>query len=117
MTRLFKKLDITGVAIMLLGFFAAVGFTAAEEVRQGTWYEVTISGTDPIPEKNQHIGAPLPGNPEGDCEEDDADVICAIELTLGTSNPSPPATVQEALDRQAANISDVEVGESMYRFD
>lgn len=94
MTRLFKKLDITGVAIMLLAFFVAVGFTAAEEM-QPTWYEVEITDlNNPDTPANQKIGEDLESGPEGDCDKGE-EIICAVLLEVAPGTPFP-SNMQEA---------------------
>lgn len=105
MTRLFKKLDIAGVAVMLLAFFVAVGFTAAKDMQQQDgWYEVEIEG--PLPE-NQKIGIHLTNGPEGDCLEEEG-TICAVQLTL--SGGPFPTNMQEASD-----FTNVQIDSESYR--
>lgn len=98
MTRLFKKLDIAGVAVMLLAFFVAVGFTAAES-RQGQWYEVeVINEQDPHDTPSNLRIVPNTGgwNPVSPCAESPNDVVCAIKLELG--DVDFPSDYQELLD-------------------
>src|SRR5690606_27786113 len=106
MKTLFKKLDITGVAVLLLAFFVAVGFTAATEMRQAEWYEVEIidENEDHDEPENQGIGALLPDGPEGDCE-DGTENICAVELQLASGSPFP-ANMHEADSLPSVQILD-----------
>lgn len=106
MTTLFKKLDITGVAVLILTFVVAVGFTAAKEMRQEEWYAVEIEG-DPSELVDQKIGEHLPNGPDGDCLEEDG-TICAVQLTI-PSGPFP-ANMQEATD-----FTNVQIDNESYR--
>lgn len=97
MKTLFKKFDITGLAVMLLAFFVAVGFTAAEEVRQAEWYEVEIIDDEEDHEspENQSIGSLIgPNPPTGDCTLTEENILCAIQLTL--DDVPAPSTVAAA---------------------
>ncbi len=97
MVKLFKnKVDITGVAVLLMAFFVAVGFTVAKEMQTTDWYEVEIKdGGSPTDPNDQKIGEQYDGEPIGDCDPLNSQTICAIQLTLGTGVDKPD-TVQEA---------------------
>lgn len=115
MTRLFKKLDITGVAVLLLAFFVAVGFTATSNM-QPTWYEVTIADEeeDHDDPNNQEIGDALTGNPTGSCNPAYTQTICAIQLTLGPG-VDKPSTVQEAEDMAEDEDEELTIHERAFK--
>lgn len=102
MKAIFKKLDITGVAVMMLMFFVAVGFTPADNPNPSGWYEV-INGEEENP-SDQLIGDHLSAGPLGDCGEG-SEIICAVQLTFTDEEAPKPSTVQDAMD-----ASDVSVG-------
>ncbi len=112
MKTLFKKLDVTGVAVLLLAFFVAVGFTATTEMRQAEWYEVTIIDDEEEHDnpENQGIEGALDEEPVFPCDEEDG-TICAIQIDMKSHN-EVPTTVAEAdsLD----NLGLIEILESRF---
>ncbi|SEL57396.1 hypothetical protein [Parapedobacter koreensis] len=88
-----NKVDFTGVAVLLLAFFVAVGFKAPTMRQQPQWYGVEDTGSTPGNPQNQQIGEALDEEPTGDCNTFPG-VICAIELDL--DGGTPPSTVHEA---------------------
>ena len=99
-----NKMDITGVAVFLMAFFVAVGFTTAKEMQQGGWYEVEDTGATPGNPENQEIGDYLPNGPQGDCEETSG-LICAVELQIETGS-SFPSNMHEADSLSSVQILD-----------
>ena len=109
MVKLFKnKVDITGVAVLLMAFFVAVGFKAADSMETTKWYQVTLDDpSSPNDPENQEIGAELSGTPTTPCVSPlTTDTICAIQLRLG-DGINVPATVQDAMDAQASDPDEV----------
>lgn len=108
MVKLFKnKVDFTGVAVLLMAFFVAVGFKAAESVQAAQWYQVNDTGTTPGNPEDQEIGNAIDA-PVDPCLESEG-IICAIQLTL-SGGASVPETVAEA-----DTASGVMVGPSRFR--
>lgn len=103
MKTLFKKLDVTGVAVMLLAFFVAVGFKAVDDPNLSGWYEVEIEGDSETP-ADQKIGDPLSGGPVGDCNKLSGE-ICAVELNIAPGS-SLPANMHEADTLSGVSILD-----------
>lgn len=93
MKTIFKKFDIAGLAVMLLAFFVAVGFTASDMKLAPQWYEVEING-DPTEPNDQEIGEQLGNPPAFPCSEPEG-TIYAIQLDMKLHN-TVPATVAEA---------------------
>lgn len=111
MKNLFRKVDKIVLGIFLFAAMIATVATAMEKRRATQWYSVTVidndqNHNDPA---NQQIGAALTGEPTGDCATENENTRCAIQLTIGTANPTVPATVQAALNREMSNPSDVDI--------
>ena len=112
MIKLFKnKVDITGVAVLLMAFFVAVGFTVAKEMQQGQWYQVEIDG-NPSDPNNQEITGDYPGGaPVFPCDEQDPATVCAIHFEIDDEAPFP-STVAEAEALEAAG----DIANVQYRY-
>ncbi|MBV2227195.1 hypothetical protein [Sphingobacterium kyonggiense] len=92
MKNLFKNFDKMGLLAFVAAGLFAISWNLPESKMAPQWYAVTVSGTDPNPEKNQLIGAAI-DEPTGNCSKDDG-TICAVQLDL---NSAPkPATIYQA---------------------
>ncbi len=92
MKNLFKNFDKMGLLAFAAAGIFAISWNAPVSKMAPQWYAVTVSGTDPNPEKNQLIGAAI-DEPTGDCANPSGN-ICAVQLDL---NGAPkPATIFEA---------------------
>ncbi|GGH28833.1 hypothetical protein FAZ19_20120 [Sphingobacterium alkalisoli] len=109
MVKTFKNFDKGAlVALAVAGFFA-ISWTNAAHKLAPQWYQVTESGTDPDPEKNQHIVGLYPGGtPTNPCDETSGE-ICAIQLDFNPEETDMPSTVSEA-----KNLAEVTVGSSRF---
>jgi len=97
MKTIFKKFDIAGLAVMLLAFFVAVGFTASNMKLAPQWYEVEIIDQDENHDnpENQAIGNLIgPNPPTGECTLTEENILCAIQLTL--DDVPAPSTIAAA---------------------
>lgn len=99
MKNLFKKFDSIGLLAFAAAGIFAISWNTPEEKLAPAWYPVTVSGTDPVAEKNQYISSTPIEEPTGDCNTDPG-TICAIQLDL---NGAPvPATV---FDAETSNLT------------
>lgn len=116
MKDIVKNFDRVGLMVLLAAFFVTVGFKAAEKMEEGTWYEVSFinpSGDLDDP-SNQSIAGEYPGGePSGDCSFSNA-TICAVKLLIEDGS-SVPATMLEALNRQSAPNSDLEIQDEKHK--
>lgn len=103
MKNIVKKFDRVGMMVLLVAFFVAVGFKAAEKMENApAWYEVEITpGTNPDLPENQNIIGEYPTEvPEGDCSlpASSEAPMCAAQLNGVLPNSFPITMKQAALD-------------------
>ena len=118
MVKLFKnKVDFTGVAVLLMAFFVAVGFKAAESMQAPKWYQVTLDDPAfPNDSSNQKINASTPSGwtPTSPCTSSTATYACGIQLTIGAGEDIPE-TVEEAEEMHDDNDVELTIGSRAFR--
>ncbi|GGC22293.1 hypothetical protein GCM10011386_12770 [Parapedobacter defluvii] len=119
MIKLFKnKVDFTGVAVLLMAFFVAVGFKAAERYQGPDWYAVTVTDpSQPNSEAFQQIQGLYPGGtPTTPCDQPTADTVCAVQLTLGEDESLTfRVTIQAVRDMIDDDNADISIGSKLYK--
>lgn len=100
----FKNLNLGGLAALVFAGFFAISWTTMESKLAKQWYQVSVSGSDSNPEKNQHILGLYPGGtPQFPCDETTGE-ICAIELDFNPEEEAMPTTVYEAKNNTAVSV-------------
>lgn len=104
MKNIFKNLNKVGIVAFAAAGLFAISWTTIESKLAPQWYEVSVSGTDPNPEKNQHILGLYPnGTPQSPCDEISGE-ICAIQLEFNPEDEDMPTTVYEARNNTAVTV-------------
>lgn len=98
MVKTFKNLNKGGIVALAVAGFFAISWTHVEHKLAPQWYQVTESGSDPDPEKNQHIVGLYPGSTPGSTPGAECNTfpgeICAVQMDL--QGAPIPATIAEA---------------------
>lgn len=107
MIYIVKNFNILGLVAFIAAGIFAISWTEVKKNDEAPWYEVTESGNDPDPAKNQLINpVPLDQEPTGDC--DTGELLCAVQLEVNSS--TFPANMAEA-----DSDPDVEIGETKHK--
>lgn len=98
MKNIFKNLNTGALTILVAVALITISWTESKISLAPQWYQVSVSGSDPDPEKNQHILGLFPGStpgstPGAECNTSPGE-ICAVEMDL--QGAPIPATISDA---------------------
>ena len=103
MINIIKNLNFGGVVALVAMMMLTVSWQDSKvDLAAPQWYNVTITGSDPDPLKNQVINPAPQSAPAGDCQGGET-TLCAVLLEV-TSGPFP-TNMYDAENSSAVTIT------------